>query len=76
MTPSFLAWASNTEDAIWVDLDALLNKDAQVLQDEDSIYVDLSDTMGLDAFGLADVLEGGAELTILSAHARGFKKKG
>lgn len=71
MTPEFQAWAANTEDAIWVDLDALLNKGAPVFEDEDGIYVDLSDTIGL-----ADVLEGGAEMTILSGRTRDFKKKG
>ena len=71
MTPEFKAWAANTKDAIWVDLDALLNKGTLGFQDEAGIYVDLSDTIGL-----ADVLEGGAEMAILSGRTRDFKKKG
>ena len=71
MIPEFRAWAANTEDAIWVDVDMLLNKGMPEVQDEDGIYVDLP-----DAIGLADVLEGGAEMAILTAHARSFKKKG
>lgn len=71
MTSAFLAWASNLEDAILVDLDALLDKDAHSFQLEDGIYVDVQ-----DAIGLADVLDDNAEMVILSAPPGGFKKKG
>ena len=71
MTPEFQAWAANTKDAIRVDLDALLSKRTPVFQDEEGIYVDLSDTIGL-----ADLLERGAEMAILSGRTRDFKKKG